>query len=80
MNSFKCLVEYDNLMDFPLKGDADKEFKVIQSVFGLYGVSRLQEYIHEQGEYFALTESMINDFIQFEAYDFLVEKLLSPDR
>lgn len=74
MPSFKCLVEYENLADFPFDADAAQEFEIIQEEFGYQGVSYLQEYLHEEGKYFALTESTINNFIRFEAYSLLAER------
>lgn len=74
MPSFKCLVEYENLADFPFSADAAQEFEIIQKEFGYWEVSYLQEYLHEEGRYFALTESAINDFIRFEAYSLLAER------
>lgn len=60
----------NSLYDFSFWGGAEAWFKCIVEEGGNEAVDFLDEYLSDYG---SLTKTDINDFIWFDAYDFLIE-------
>lgn len=62
----------NSLYDFSFWGGARNQFNFIVEEGGIEAVDYLEELLSDSEE--TLTETDINDFIWFEAYDLLVEE------